>query len=141
MLQSCLLCCGKSLRSRLQLKYGYAVEHSGNIRSYLQALTKELLRGLDCWEQRLEAVFLGESRETALLPAVPFHQSSFPGILPSTLPGTFEGFLDKTLPDLCAYHCNQGLAQIFWGSFSALNTGKQAENHQRGPLFSARKSG
>ena len=30
---------------------------------------------------------------------------------------------------------NQGLAQIFLGPFSAINTRKQAENLQRGPLL------
>ena len=35
---------------------------------------------------------------------------------------------------------NQGLAQIFWGSFSALNTGRQAENPQRGPFSFLRES-
>ena len=35
---------------------------------------------------------------------------------------------------------NQGFAQIFLGPFLALNTGKQAENHQRGLFLFLRQS-
>ena len=49
-----------------------------------------------------QTAFLGKSRETALLPAVPPSSAPFPGTLPSTLPGTFGdwGFLSAVEGDL-----------------------------------------